>query len=75
MKKFKLILSAAALLSFVLAGCGKPSLTVAHQHYNPSGMTAVVKGHSNQKAVHIRSITGHKNRSQLLAVAMPSPAG
>ncbi len=47
-KKISLIVS-ATLLSLVLVGCGKASLTVAHKTYSPSGMTAIVKGHSNQK--------------------------
>ncbi|MTV83125.1 hypothetical protein [Secundilactobacillus folii] len=50
MKKLGLLIS-AALLSLVLAACGKPSLTVAHQQYTPSGMTAVIKGTTNQKKV------------------------
>ncbi|GAX05264.1 hypothetical protein IWT25_00568 [Secundilactobacillus pentosiphilus] len=57
MKKISLIVS-AALLSMVLAGCGKVSLSVAHKSYAPSGMTAVIKGHSNQKAVRYRINNG-----------------
>lgn len=51
MKKFRLIFS-AVLLSLLLAACGKTTLTVGHQHYATSGMTAVIKGHTNQKRVH-----------------------
>jgi len=76
MKKFKLILSAAALLSLMLAGCGKPSLTVAHQHYSPSGMTAVVKGHSNQKTVHYQINNGSQKSQSVTgggyAITLPA---
>lgn len=75
MKKFSLILS-AALLSVVLAGCGKASLSVAHKSYSPSGMTAVIKGHSNQKKVQYR-INNGTQKSQVVkddgyAITLPA---
>ena len=75
MRKISLILS-AALLSLTLAACGKPSLSVDHKSYAPSGMTAVVKGNSNQKTVKYRINNGStKNQSVLngsYAITLPA---
>ncbi|MCH5461988.1 hypothetical protein HC026_08225 [Lactobacillus sp. LC28-10] len=75
MKRFSLILS-AALLSLVLAGCGKPSLSVGHKSYEPSGMTAVIKGHSNQKTVTYQINNGSPKKQAVLnggyAITLPA---
>ncbi|KRK97436.1 lipoprotein [Secundilactobacillus odoratitofui DSM 19909 = JCM 15043] len=74
-KKISLIVS-ATLLSLVLVGCGKASLTVAHKTYSPSGMTAIVKGHSNQKKVTYQ-VNGAKAKTQTVngggyAITLPA---
>lgn len=75
MKKISLLLS-AALLSLVLAGCGKPSLSVGHKSYEPSGMTAVIKGHSNQKTVKYQINSGATKKQAVLnggyAITLPA---
>lgn len=75
MRKFSLILS-AALLSLVLAGCGKASLSVGHKSYAPSGMTAVIKGNSNQKTVQYRINNGTQKQltvtNDAYAITLPA---
>lgn len=74
-RKFRLILS-AALLSVVLVGCGKATLSVDHKSYAPSGMTAVIKGHSNQKKVQYRINNGSQKKQAVkdggYAITLPA---
>ena len=42
----------AGALTFLLAGCGKTTLSTTKTTYKPNGLVAAVKGKSNVKKVH-----------------------
>lgn len=67
-KKIHLIVI-AALLSFVLAGCGKTNLTASHHTMSPSGLTAIVKGTTNQKKVTYTINSGKQHTQKVTAGA------